>query len=140
MKKSLFVLLYAFIFIFTLIGCQAQKTSHNTNKSETYGGTIEEDLAIVDSADVDSAPAVSKHTVIETDKSSSAVKDSSQSTGSVSAGQITRDYAKSVALKSAGVNETEIYDLEIELDLEMNRKVYEIRNTTTWNRQHLEIF
>lgn len=141
MKKSLFTIVFTLLLAFSFVGCtpDSQTDSKVENTTATASGqaaTEQEytnDIAMVTS-DASAEAIVSDETVISTEiKTQSDSKDSNDgnkgnkgSTASYSGGQVTYDYAKSVALKHVGAKENQIRDYDIELDRENGKLVYEI--------------
>ncbi len=105
MKKLLSLLTLSFILLLSVVGCTR---GANLNNSPTTSNGNNSASQINESG---STPMVTE---------------SSKITPNSTEAKITRDEAKSIALKHAGLTEAEIYDYDIELDFENGILVYEI--------------
>lgn len=126
MKKNLLAILLTLILIFFVAGCASETSSGSATQTEGYTAT--QDIATVDTdeahSETDSEVTVSNVTVVSAHKGGEA--SASDTTASVSAGLVTKDYAKSVALTHAGASAEKITDYEIDLDRENGTLIYEI--------------
>lgn len=133
MKKRLFAALFTLIFAISLVGCGAQVTENSQTDS-----TLSESQETIASQEITSNNNFeNKETVssTKTDSNSDALsqsnsvssKSNASKTNSSSASNIINSArAKAIAFDAAGVKESNVRDLEIDIDFEKGVKVYDI--------------
>ena len=134
--KKLFAITLCLALAFSLTGCLPDIHIHTGGESSTDSTTATENDLVV-STDEKTEDKTESKTEVETDVASSEKTEStpknpsstpSQSTNSKDSGSstISSSKAKSIALKDAGVKESEIYDFEIELDRDNGTLHYDV--------------
>ena len=134
--KKLFAITLCLALAFSLTGCLPDIHIHTGGESSTDSTTATENDLVV-STDEKTEDKTESKTEVQTDVASSEKTEStpknpsstpSQSTNSKDSGSstISSSKAKSIALKDAGVKESEIYDFEIELDRDNGTLHYDV--------------
>lgn len=134
--KKLFAITLCLALAFSLTGCLPDIHIHTGGESSTDSTTATESDLVV-STDEKTEDKTESKTEVQTDVASSEKTEStpkkpsstpSQSTSSKDSGSstISSSKAKSIALKDAGVKESEIYDFEIELDRDNGTLHYDV--------------
>ncbi|MBR6564362.1 MAG: PepSY domain-containing protein [Clostridia bacterium] len=134
--KKLFAITLSLALAFSLTGCLPDVHIHTGGESSTDSTTATESDLVVSTDEKTESNTESKSEV-QTDVASSEKTEStpknpsstpSQSTNSKDSGSstISSSKAKSIALKDAGVKESEIYDFEIELDRDNGTLHYDV--------------
>ncbi len=137
MKKRLFAALFTLIFAVSLVGCGAQVSnlSQTETKQNETAASQTESQSVVASQEIASNNSENTATVSETktdskvdtvSKSNSASSKSNTSKTNNSSNNINSKRAKAIAFEAAGVTESGVRDLEIDIDFEKGVKVYDI--------------
>lgn len=130
--KKLFAITLSLSLAFSLTGCLPDIHIHTGGESSTDSTTATESDLVVSTdekteSDTESKPEVQTD-VASSEKTESTGSKKPASTPSQSNGSstISSSKAKSIALKDAGVKESEIYDFEIELDRDNGTLHYDV--------------
>jgi len=125
--RKLFAITLSLAFALSLTACTPEIHIHTGDESskETAGNAENSTVASTEESTTQNNSSNEK---VETSVASSEPKQSNsdKQDATSSSSKISKSKAKSIALKDAGLKESEIYDYEIELDYEKGVSLYEI--------------
>lgn len=130
--RKLSSLALSLLLVLALSACSTPDNNNNSTNNSTASGAGSEKESIASTDEITSEDTTAKpeveHSVASSDPTPVTSPDTtvSQSTSSVAENNISREKAKSIALKDAGLKEANIYDLEIELDREKGTLHYDV--------------